>query len=84
MCVDCRYMLGSGGGVCIAHAECAVGGGSVHVRCCVCGVSWSPPTHSDQFRLDSTIARACIVCVDCGYMLDSGGGMCTAHAECTE
>jgi len=56
-------------------------GGSMPIECGVCGASWSHPTHSDQFRCASTIARACIVCVDCGYMLGSGGGVCTAHAE---
>jgi len=35
--------------------------GSVHVRCCVCGVSWSAPTHSEQFRCASVIVRAWLI-----------------------
>ena len=69
---------------CAQHMRSVRSSGSVHVRCCVCGVSWSAPTHSEQFRCASTIARACIVCVDCSSVFRSSGGMCTAHAECTE
>ena len=83
-CIMCVYRICMFSRVveCAQYMRSVRSSGSVHVRCGVSGTSWSPPTRSDQFRLDSTVARACIVCVDCSSVFGSGGGLCKAHAEC--
>ena len=70
--------------LCLAVAvECAdhVWSGRVARARLMSGFSWSAPTHSEQFRCASTIARACIVCVDCCSVFGSGGRLYRAPVE---